>query len=257
MKTKILYPFIGLTFLIFGYGNGQEVKKLTGPDVFPPVYGIVEVPETEGLHPSVLILHGADGWSPAYATMAKAMSEAGYLALTIDWFAGAKAPLNETDLKRRFSFWPQYQETVRNAVTFLRSHPSSKRQPVGIIGVSMGAHLAISVGNQIPGIYAVVDFFGAGGFGGSLESQVTNFPPLLILHGEADTAVPVINAYDLQEAVIADGGEVEMYIYPNAHHAFIAPFLPDYSESAANDAFMHAGLFLNKWLKGADNGMGN
>jgi len=250
MKIKIFFPFICIALLISGYAKSQEVKKLTGPDVVPPVYGIVEVPETDGLHPSVLILHGGDGWNPYYTFLAKKMSNSGYVTLTIDLYAEIGAPTSHQDIHRRISLWPQWQETVSNAVTYLCSHPSSKDQPVGILGVSMGAHLAISVANQIPEIDAVVDFYGAGGYGGSLESQAVNFPPLLILHGEADSIVPVGNAYALQKAVLSNGGEVEMNIYLNAKHAFNAPGSADFIGTATQDASDKTGLFLNKWLKG-------
>lgn len=244
MKNYFLFILIIFSFLL---SNGQDLERLTSPDVVPGVYGIVEVPETKGLYPSVLILHGSDGWNPAYLSLAKALSDSGFVALTIDLYAETGPP-NLEDIT--LIDWPQRMETVRNAVTILRSHPSSKDQPVGIIGFSRGAHLAISVANQIPGISAVIDFFGAGGYGDSLKSQSMNFPPLLILHGDADTIVPVSNAYALQEAVLANGGEVEMYIYPHAGHAFNAPWFPGYSETAAKDSYIKSILFLNKWLKG-------
>lgn len=70
----------------------------------------------------------------------------------------------------------------------------------------------------------------------------------LILHGEADTIVPVSRAYRLREAVLAGGGEVEMQIYPGAHHAFAAVGAPAYSEPAAADSWRRTIEFLRRRL---------
>jgi dipeptidyl aminopeptidase/acylaminoacyl peptidase len=77
---------------------------------------------------------------------------------------------------------------------------------------------------------------------------VRHFPPLLIVHGEADSVVPVRFAYDLRDAVIAQGGEVEMHLYSGAGHAFTAPFASTYSEPAALDALRRTVGFLRRRL---------
>ncbi len=82
----------------------------------------------------------------------------------------------------------------------------------------------------------------------SLEDQVRHFPPLLILHGDADTVVPVSRAYQLKQAVVDQGGEVEMHIYPGAHHAFNGTFSSAYSETAAMDSFNRTIDFLKRRL---------
>lgn len=96
-----------------------------------------------------------------------------------------------------------------------------------------------------------MDFFGGGGAGNtSLDDQVRHFPPLLILHGDADTAVPVSHAYRLRDAVIAHGGEVEMHLYPGAGHGFNAPWSVKYSESEASDSLNRRIEFLTRRLGG-------
>jgi carboxymethylenebutenolidase len=43
---------------------------------------------------------------------------------------------------------------------------------------------------------------------------------VLILHGDADTTVPVQEAYDLKEILERRGLPYEMQIYPGAGHGF-------------------------------------
>ena len=83
----------------------------------------------------------------------------------------------------------------------------------------------------------------------SLEEETRHFPPLLILHGEADSSIPVGEAYRLRDAVIAQGGEVEMHIYLGAEHSFCAPWSPKYSEPEAVDSQKRAIEFLARKLK--------
>jgi dienelactone hydrolase len=60
--------------------------------------------------------------------------------------------------------------------------------------------------------------------------------------------VPVRFAYELRDAVVGAGGEVELHVYPGADHAFNAPFASTYSEVAATDAFARTFEFLRRRL---------
>ncbi len=93
-----------------------------------------------------------------------------------------------------------------------------------------------------------MDFFGGGAKEpDSLAAQVRHFPPLLILHGEADSVVSVREAHRLREAVLAAGGEVEMHLYSGAQHGFNASF-GVYSEDAAADSWRRTIAFLRRHL---------
>ena len=65
--------------------------------------------------------------------------------------------------------------------------------------------------------------------------------PVLILHGEADTTVPVQEAYDLKELLERREQPYEIQIYPGAGHGF------------AGEVWRDAGLrtlnFLRRYLE--------
>ena len=108
----------------------------------------------------------------------------------------------------------------------------------------------MSVASTVQGVGAVVDFFGGGSSKKEvLEAEVRQFPPLLILHGEADSIVPVDYAYRLRDAVTAQGREVEIHIYPGAEHAFNAPWSPWYSTPEATDSLTRMIDFLAERLR--------
>lgn len=226
----------------------QSPERLTGNDVVPGIWGVVEMPQAPGPHPAVILLHGSAGWHPWYAEVARSYADFGFVALALDYYAetgGAAIGSNEKIQK-----WPTWMETVQSAVAYLRDLPAVSNLPVGLVGFSRGAFLAVSVAGSTPGVYAVVDFYGGGGGGTkALEDEVENLPALLIFHGAADEVVPVRFAQELQNAVLAENGRVETHIYSNLGHAFAAPYASTYSETAAQDAFRRAIAFLRIHLR--------
>ena len=53
-----------------------------------------------------------------------------------------------------------------------------------------------------------------------MEVRVTHFPPLLILHGDADAIIPVEQGRHLADFATALGGSAEIVIYPGERHGF-------------------------------------
>lgn len=246
MKLKFSVPIICLSFLITTCVNGQESRLLTKPGLSPEIHGVLEKPSAPGTHPAVIILYGSQGWNPIYATLAKDLADSGFVALALDYYAYKD---NNPELAGEEANWSRWKSSVRSAVAFLMEDTSAVRGSVGLLGYSLGSILAVSVASSIPEVKGVVEYFGGGSQDkDELESQVAGFPPLLILHGEADQSVPVSRAYALRDAVMAQGGEVEMKIYPGAPHGFNATWLPIYNEAYTNDSFQRTVDFFRRKL---------
>ncbi len=224
-----------------------EPTHLSDPHIVPAVWGLLETPVIPESHPGVVLLPGSSGWHPAYAQIAKNLADSGLVALAIDYYAETGSDTSSEDELKK---WPVWQATVRNAVAYLQALPCVSGRHIGLVGYSLGAFLAVSVASSLPAVTAVVDFFGGEDAAKeTLEQEVRDFPPLLILQGEADTVVPVTLAYRLREAAIARGGEVEMHLYPGAQHAFNAPWSPTYSETEAADSLRRTIEFLRRRLE--------
>lgn len=228
-------------------GCAAEPAHPTPSQLAPGVWGVLKAPDDTGRHAGVVLLHGARGWSPELVDLASGFAEYGFVVLTIDYYADTDR--TPTGSVAKLKAWPDYQAAVRNAVEYLKSLPSVSGEPVGLVGFSRGAFLAVSVASSIPGVGAVVSYYGGGGGGpASLEEDVQGLPPVLILHGEADPVVPVSFAYALRDAVVASGGEAELHVYPGAGHSFNAPFLPTFSAEAAEDAHRRTIEYLRRHL---------
>ena len=247
MNLKFSFLIICLSFFLSRNGNCQESQLLTKSGLVPELHGFLDKPDSPGTHPAVVILYGSAGWRPIYANIAKNLADSGFVALALDYYACKE---DSTGLAGDGSDWFRWQASVRSAVNFLMEDSSTVKGSVGLLGYSLGAFLSVSIAASIPEVKAVVDYFGGGSSEkDELESQVRNFPPLLILHGEEDQSVPVSKAYELRDAVIAQGGEVEMKIYPGAQHGFNAPFLPNYSKEYDIDSFQRTVDFFKQHLK--------
>lgn len=221
--------------------------RLTGPGVSPAVWGVVEIPASPGPHAAVVLVPGSYGWRPDYARFARSFADSGFVALAIDYYA--ETGRGSSPAAERAN-WPAWQATIRHAVAYLGTTPAVAGRPIGLVGYSRGAALAISVADSAPPVSAVVDYYGWGSDDDPAEEGISSYPPLLILHGEADTEIPVALAHRLYDRLRAHGGEVEMHLYPGAEHAFNGPWSRYYSKVDATDAWDRTIDFLRRRLKG-------
>ena len=69
------------------------------------------------------------------------------------------------------------------------------------------------------------------GVGGKVERSVedaaspltharASFPPTMLIHGNADTVVPVSASFDMYQALAKAGAPVELHVYDGVPHAF-------------------------------------
>ena len=170
--------------------------------------------------------------------MARDLARQGYLALLVHYFDStgnvAASP---------FSFL-RWMATVSAAIDYATRQPGLAGRPVGLVGFSLGAYLALAEAAHDRRVGAVVDCFG--GLPDIFPSGLSAMAPVLILHGEADAIVPVAEARRLERLLRDNGLPYEIHIYPEQGHNFHGP--------DAQDAFERAMDFLGRHLavKGTD-----
>lgn len=141
-------------------------------------------------------------------------------------------------LRERYPLWAA---TVRDGLDWVATQPAVDSSRLGIVGISLGAALALSTAAADPRVKAVVDFSGPVPEG--LREGSPRLPPTLILHGSADRIVPVSNARDLARLLDTAGTPHELQIYPDQGHALTG--------AAQFDAASRVSAFLNRHLRGA------
>lgn len=172
--------------------------------------------DSNGKSPAVLVLHGAHGLGDGslFYPQAKALAEKGITAFVVHYFDGVpqarKASVNLHDERER---------VLSEAISYVQKQNYVDADKIGIFGLSLGGFHALSLGSRDERVQAVVNVVGA------MPSEVQRkgvhrMPPTLVLHGDKDATVPVRRAYELASLLDDVGAEHEVKIYKGQGHTF-------------------------------------
>ena len=88
-----------------------------------------------------------------------------------------------------------------------------------MVGFSQGAMISLFTGlRQVDAPRAILAFSGALIAPDSMAAELANRAPVLLVHGEADEAVPVSRSHDARAALIAAGVPVDAHYIPRLGH---------------------------------------
>ena len=206
---------------------------------------------TKSNRPAVLFIHGGgfkggDKAEFRSASVSADFARAGYLVVSCNYMLASK---------KNPGVWPQNVRDCRDAVRWMRQNALAlgiDPSRIAVAGGSAGGYLALMVGlsddrvelggdpvakvsARVAGIinmYGVTDptdhgketLINAGPEAERLFSPVThvkaNSPPVLILHGSADTTVPLKESEDLVNALLAAKADHEFVVVKDAVHTF-------------------------------------
>jgi carboxymethylenebutenolidase len=110
---------------------------------------------------------------------------------------------------------------------------------VGLLGVSLGGYLSLSLASKDSRVGAVVSLMG--GMPQDFIAETRRMPPTLLLHGEADPVVPISEAHAMEALLKRLGTKYELKTYPGQGHSFRG--------IAQIDALTRTLKFLSRHLK--------
>ena len=206
---------------------------------------------------AVLIVHGG-GWSRGSKDMlgpaATALAQQGFVVLAQEYRLTGEAPFpaNIHDVKRAILWAKQHAADLRfdperlcleghsagaHLVLLAAGTPDDERlaPPEGLGGVSQEVAAVCAIypptlfhfdGARPSGALAARSLPGAdvSEEAAALASPMTHvtadFPPVMLLHGDADKVVPVSASRRFEERVRAAGGKVDLHIYAGLPHGF-------------------------------------
>ena len=174
----------------------------------------------EAPRPAILLLHGARGFDAQIADYDRYCSELaskGMDAYLVYYYSvnDQHSMASGTDVFiDRFAAWARLVDDL--ASDLLAAKQSNGK--IGLIGFSNGGFLAAGAGALDQHINAAVIYYGAVPF--PIMDRVTRFPPLLILHGDADAIIAVDRGKELASLARQLGGSADLVIYPGAGHGF-------------------------------------
>ena len=221
-------------------GACTSMAPVTPPGVKPVLYGKLYRPTSSNPTPAVILLHGRWGLHSDEYAFAEQIAQHGYVTLVLDYYAGKGALYS-----RLVEKWETWEQVIRDSVGFLQNMKGVRPDRIALVGLSQGGFLAVSTSSTLPAVKAVVSYYG--GATNSLNDYIEDLPPVLLIHGGADTVVPAARSQALYDALVSRGKPVELHIYPGVGHAFNLSG-PRYDARAAANAQKRTLAFLGRYL---------
>jgi dienelactone hydrolase len=195
-----------------------------------PITVEVFSPATPGRHAGCLILHGTFGLLPEYradiVSFGEALAGSGVVAMLPHYFERTGTTPGQEAAQVITQHLPDWLAACRDALLFARNDARVDSGRLGVIGFSLGGHLALDLGMSPPSgitLKCVVDFFGPTQ-APPLRGNRSALPPLQIHHGANDTLVPITESEhlvtQLRAAGKTEGLGYHFTKYPGQGHGF-------------------------------------
>jgi carboxymethylenebutenolidase len=162
---------------------------------------------------TIIFLHGANPADLAFArSEARFFAEHAFRVLLVDYLTVTP------NLEPTATNYRRWGQAVEDIVGDLHARPASKARKIALVGQGLGASVALLAGSHKLGVEAIAEWSGL--LPNQFFSQVQNLPPLLILHGEQDKQVPIVNARQLVRLCELKDFTCEAGMYPDEGHVF-------------------------------------
>jgi carboxymethylenebutenolidase len=178
-----------------------------------------EVFRAEGTaHAAIVVVHGSDGMNEPWAALireyATELAGQGFTAFIPNYFVRTRTvpgPAVFAQMPENLAAWT---EAVADVVGHVKALP----QRVGLLGFSLGGHIALRLRGLSP---AIVEFFAPelrqlGGLGASQPATAK----IEIHHGLADMLVPFSETEAIASTLKNEGVAAEVFSYEGAGHGF-------------------------------------
>jgi dienelactone hydrolase len=164
---------------------------------------------------------------------ARFFAEQGFRVLLPDYLSATRT------IEPSAADYRRWAQVVEDIVADLRAHPIPQNKKIALLGQAVGASVALVAGGHRLGVEAIAEWYGF--LPNEFFGQVQGLPPLLILHGEQDKQVPVVNARQLVRLCELKDFTCEAGFYPGEGHGF--------SSSALDSANQRTLTFFRTYLR--------
>lgn len=218
-KSKTLIALILCFCILDALAASPQSAKYTsgGRQVTYEIFGTGET------GPLLILLHGVSGPdAPLYREEANYFAGHGYTVLFLHYF---DATGSNTPSDKNYEVW---ERSVIDLIAETHKNSAWVDRKIGLIGFSLGASVVLAAGSQNAPVAAIVDWYGS--LPDAFFERRKGMPPLLILHGQQDPIIPIVNAQQLARLCEMEHYTCESHFYPGEGHGFSAASLKDASQ---------------------------
>lgn len=174
---------------------------------------------------AVLVFPTIMNSTQAVVDKAKALADAGYLALVADFYGGQPETMDQArHLAMAIRATPQdYRRRLRASVKALAALPEAHGLPLLAIGFCMGGQAVLELARDGAPFDAFVSFHGL------LDTELPAEPGalvgrILVCHGDADPMVPRERVLAFWQEMDRAGADWHFHAYAHVKHGFTNPY---------------------------------
>jgi carboxymethylenebutenolidase len=204
-------------------------------------------PARAGKHPVVFVNSEVFGLHEWVKDICRRLAKAGYVALAPDLFVRAGDPSKTEDFKIVMDIVRKTPEAqvlgdTRASLKYLAAQPFSDMKRLGATGFCWGGGATWRDAETFPEFKAAVAWYGPLKPGpyprvAPLEAAKDIKCPVLGLYGGQDKGISQADVEAMRAAAKAAGKTVEIVVYPEAQHGFLADYRPSYNQAASEDGW--------------------
>lgn len=239
---------IGISLAAVGPALAEDVSYTVDGESFTGYWAQAEDPK--GL---VLIVHDWDGMTDYERRRADMLAEMGYNAFALDMF-GDGTPTETMD-HRRAATGALYEdrERMRTLIEAGIEQATSRSDVDAMVvtGYCFGGAVALEMArSDMAGTASGYATFHGGLTTPEGQSWDGDEPPVLVLHGGADTSITMQDVATLATEMEEAGNTYTIEVYSNAPHAFTVFDSDPYQERADEESWESFSSFLEDRLSG-------
>jgi len=208
--------------------------------------GYLAIPEA-GSGPGILVLHAWWGLNDFFKGVCDRLAAEGFVALAPDLLGGQVSSEVEAAERQLAEASPDaIAHVCRSSLWTLREMPITPDAPVGVLGFSMGASMALWLSARVPeGVAATTVFYGGQDidFASARSAYLGHFTA----YGD-DPYVDEDGLALLEAELNLDGLEATFHRYPQTAHWFFESDRPEHDPDAAELAWQRTLEFFRRHL---------
>jgi carboxymethylenebutenolidase len=206
--------------------------------------GYLAVPES-GTGPGILVLHAWWGLNQFFKALCDRLADEGFVALAPDLLGGQVATtIDDAEAQLAGADADELANLTRSSLLTLRDLPITPDAPVGVLGFSMGASMALWLSARVPDVVAATTiFYGAQDidFAGAQSAYLGHF-------AETDPYVDEDGLALLEAELHLDELDVTFHRYAGTRHWFFEEDRPEHDPDAAALAWDRTLAFFRQHL---------